>query len=115
VTLLDGLVLARSGFHHSMNYRSAVVIALPRLVDDPAEKVRALDLIVDNVVPGRARTLRAHSRKELAATVVLALSLHGRVVGAGARRRPVRRRRRCRGRGMGWGGAPADRRWPTRT
>lgn len=76
VTLLDGLVLARSGFHHSMNYRSAVVVAVPRLVQDPDEKVRALALIVDQAVPGRAVTLRPHTRKELAATSVLALALH---------------------------------------
>ena len=75
VTCVDGLVLARSAFHHSMNYRSAVVIGRPRLVSDPDEKVRALDLIVDQVVPGRAATLRAHTRKELAATAVLAMSL----------------------------------------
>lgn len=76
VTVLDGLVLARSGFHHSMNYRSAVVVGRPRRVVDDEERVRALDLIVDHLVPGRSRTLRAHTRKELAATVVLALPLH---------------------------------------
>jgi nitroimidazol reductase NimA-like FMN-containing flavoprotein (pyridoxamine 5'-phosphate oxidase superfamily) len=75
-TIVDGLVLARSGFHHSMNYRSAVVIGPGRLVEEPAEKQRALDLVVDHVVPGRARTLRAHSRKELAATAVVAVPLY---------------------------------------
>ena len=75
-TLVDGLVLARSAFHHSMNYRSAVVIGRGRLVDDPDEKVRALDLVVDHVVPGPIATLRAHTRKELAATTVVALPLH---------------------------------------
>ncbi len=74
-TLLDGLVLARSAFHHSMNYRSAVVIGEPRLVDDPEEKRHALDLVVDHAVPGRSRTLRPHTRKELAATSVIALGL----------------------------------------
>jgi nitroimidazol reductase NimA-like FMN-containing flavoprotein (pyridoxamine 5'-phosphate oxidase superfamily) len=76
VTLVDGLVLARSGFHHSMNYRSAVVIGTPRLVSDPAEREHALGLVVDHVVPGRAATLRPHSRKELVATEVLALSMY---------------------------------------
>ncbi|MDQ3733382.1 MAG: pyridoxamine 5'-phosphate oxidase family protein [Actinomycetota bacterium] len=74
-TVLDGLVLARSAFHHSMNYRSAVVMGTPRTVDDPDEKSRALSLVVDHVVPGRMETLRPHTRKELAATSVLALSL----------------------------------------
>jgi uncharacterized protein len=76
VTVLDGLVLARSAFHHSMNYRSAVVVGRPRAVTDEAERPRALDLVVDQVVPGRAATLRAHTRKELAATAVVALPLH---------------------------------------
>jgi nitroimidazol reductase NimA-like FMN-containing flavoprotein (pyridoxamine 5'-phosphate oxidase superfamily) len=76
VTVLDGMVLARSAFHHSMNYRSAVVVGRPRVVTDDAERRRALDLVVDQVVPGRAATLRAHTRKELAATAVVALPLH---------------------------------------
>ena len=75
VTHVDALVLARSAFHHSMNYRSAVVIGRARTVEDEAEKRRALDLIVDQVVPGRSATLRDHSRKELAATTVVALPL----------------------------------------
>src|SRR5215470_14913130 len=52
-TLVDGAVLARVAFSHSMNYRSAVVIGPARRVDDPAERDRALGLIVDHVVPGR--------------------------------------------------------------
>ena len=76
ITLVDGLVLARSGFHHSMNYRSAVILGTPRPVDDPTERDHALDLIVDHLVPGRAATLRKPTRKELAATTVLAVSLH---------------------------------------
>jgi nitroimidazol reductase NimA-like FMN-containing flavoprotein (pyridoxamine 5'-phosphate oxidase superfamily) len=76
VTELDGLVAARSAFHHSMNYRSAVVIGVARLVDDPDERAHALDLIVDHMIPGRSATLRANSRKELAATAVLAIPLH---------------------------------------
>ncbi len=76
ITLVDGLVLARSGFHHSMNYRSAVVVGTARKVTDPAERDSALSAVVDQVVPGRSATLRAHTRKELAATVVLALPLH---------------------------------------
>jgi nitroimidazol reductase NimA-like FMN-containing flavoprotein (pyridoxamine 5'-phosphate oxidase superfamily) len=75
-TVLDGMVLARSGFDHSMNYRSAVVIGRPRVVTDPDERAHALDLIVDRAVPGRAAALRRPTRKELAATTVLALPLH---------------------------------------
>ena len=75
ITELDGLVAARSGFHHSMNYRSAVVIGRPRRVEDHAERRRALDLVVDQMIPGRAATLREPTRKELAATAVLALPL----------------------------------------
>jgi uncharacterized protein len=74
VTLVDGLVLARSGFHHSANYRSAVVYGTPRLVTGDA-KLHALDLLVDHLVPGRSGTLRPPSRKDLAATTVLALPL----------------------------------------
>lgn len=75
VTLLDGLVLARSAFHHSMNYRSVVLFGRARLVTDPAEKAAALDAIVDHVVPGRRASLRASTAKEIAATSVLALPL----------------------------------------
>jgi nitroimidazol reductase NimA-like FMN-containing flavoprotein (pyridoxamine 5'-phosphate oxidase superfamily) len=76
VTVLDGLVLARSGFMHSMNYRSAVVVGRPRPVVDEGERAHALDLLVDHVVPGRSAALRRPTRKELAATTVLALPLH---------------------------------------
>lgn len=76
VTELDGLVAARSAFHHSMNYRSAVVIGEARVVDDAAERARGLDLIVDHMIPGRSATLRASTRKELAATALLAVPLH---------------------------------------
>ena len=75
-TMLDGVVLARSGFNHSMNYRSAVVIGRPRQVLDPVERERAFDLLVDHAAPGRSAALRRPTRKELAATTVLALPLH---------------------------------------
>jgi nitroimidazol reductase NimA-like FMN-containing flavoprotein (pyridoxamine 5'-phosphate oxidase superfamily) len=76
VTALDGLVLARSAFNHSMNYRCAVVIGRARLVEDEAERAHAMELTVDHVVPGRAATLRPNTRKELAATAMLAVPLH---------------------------------------
>ena len=75
VTELDGLVAARTGLEHSMNYRSAVIIGRARRVDDPVERAHALDLIVDHMIPGRAATLRPPTRKELAATAVIALPL----------------------------------------
>ncbi|WP_136609582.1 pyridoxamine 5'-phosphate oxidase family protein [Sinomonas albida] len=75
ITELDGLVAGRSAFHHSMNYRSAVVIGRARRVEEPAERERALAAIVDHMVPGRWATLRASTRKELAATAVLAVPL----------------------------------------
>jgi nitroimidazol reductase NimA-like FMN-containing flavoprotein (pyridoxamine 5'-phosphate oxidase superfamily) len=74
-TLLDGLVLARSAFHHSMNYRSAVCLGRLRLLDDPDEKARALDALVERMVAGRAAEVRAPSAQELKATAVLALAL----------------------------------------
>lgn len=75
VTLLDGLVLARSAFHHSMNYRSAVVLGTARPVSDPEEKRRALDVIVEHVCRGRSRDTRPPSPRELDATLVLALPI----------------------------------------
>ncbi len=75
VTLVDGLVLARSAFHHSMNYRSVVVLGTPREITDPAEKTRALDAIVEHIVPGRLATVRGASDVELRATRVVAFAL----------------------------------------
>lgn len=71
VTHVDGLVLARSHFNHSVNYRSVVAFGLAKLVADPDEKVAALAHIVDTLVPGRAAESRAPDRNELAATNVL--------------------------------------------
>ena len=75
VTLLDGLVLARSAFHHSMNYRSVVVLGTPREIADPAEKARALDAIVEHIVPGRLASVRGASEQELRGTRVVAFAL----------------------------------------
>lgn len=74
-TLIDGLVLARSQFHHSLNYRSVVVLGRARLVADDGEKRRALRAIVDHVLPGRGDDSRPPSAKELLATKVLALPI----------------------------------------
>ena len=75
VTLVDGLILARSAFHHSMNYRSVVAHGRARLVTDPAERSAALTALVEHVAPGRYADSRPPSAKELAATTVLALEL----------------------------------------
>ncbi|MES4905377.1 MULTISPECIES: pyridoxamine 5'-phosphate oxidase family protein [unclassified Streptomyces] len=75
VTHVDGLVLARSAFHHSINYRSVVVHGAARQVTDTAERATALDALVDHVVPGRAADSRRANAKELAATAVLRLDL----------------------------------------
>ncbi|GGV46525.1 pyridoxamine 5'-phosphate oxidase family protein [Streptomyces spectabilis] len=75
VTHVDGLVLARSAFHHSINYRSVVVHGIARPVTDPEEKRTALDALVEHVVPGRAADSRPANAKELAATAVLSLDL----------------------------------------
>ena len=75
VTLLDGFVLARSAFHHSMNYRSVVVFGRARLVAEPAEKLEALRAFTEHVVPGRWAEVRHPNERELSATKVLALPL----------------------------------------
>jgi nitroimidazol reductase NimA-like FMN-containing flavoprotein (pyridoxamine 5'-phosphate oxidase superfamily) len=75
VTLVDGLVLARSAFHHSMNYRSVMAIGRTRPVTDPGEKEVALRALVEHIVPGRSDEVRGGDLRELAATAVLALPL----------------------------------------
>ena len=73
MTLLDGLVLARSAFHHSMNYRSAVILGVAREVTDEEEKRSAFEALVNHVVPGRSADVRAADAQELKATSVLRL------------------------------------------
>jgi uncharacterized protein len=75
VTLVDGLVLARSAFNHSMNYRSVVVLGRAALVDDPDRKLHGLRVIVEHVAPGRWDSLRPVLPKELLATSLLAVPL----------------------------------------
>lgn len=76
VTHVDGLVLARSAFHHSINYRSVVVHGTAYEVTDPDECRMALDALVDHVVPGRSADSRPANNKELAATAVIRLDLN---------------------------------------
>ena len=75
VTLLDGLVVARTPFHQSMNYRSVVAFGRAREVDDPAEKLRALEAVTEHVTPGRWENSRPPTEKEIRGTLVLALPL----------------------------------------
>ena len=75
VTLVDGLVLARSAFHHSVNYRSVVVLGTAKLVSDPAEKMEALRLFTEHIMKGRWDGIRQPNEQELKATSVLALPL----------------------------------------
>ena len=75
VTLLDGLVLARSAFHHSMNYRSVVILGMATEVTDREEKNEALKAIVEHVVPKRWEDVRWPTEQELKATIVLRLPL----------------------------------------
>lgn len=75
VTLLDGLVLARSAFHHSVNYRSVVVLGTAAPVEGPQERLRALEAFAEKLIPGRWREVRPPSPQELKGTRVLALGL----------------------------------------
>jgi uncharacterized protein len=75
ITLLDGLVLARSAFHHSMNYRSVVLLGEARKVEDDVEKRHAFDVIVEHVLDGRSQVARPASNAELRKTLVLALPI----------------------------------------
>jgi nitroimidazol reductase NimA-like FMN-containing flavoprotein (pyridoxamine 5'-phosphate oxidase superfamily) len=75
VTLLDGLVLARSVFNHSMNYRSVVILGKAKLVDNPQEKLEALRILSEHIIPGRWSDARQPNERELKATSVLRLPI----------------------------------------
>ncbi len=75
VTLLDGLVLARSGFHHSANYRSVTIFGRAEAVEDPRRKVRHLEAFFERLLPGRWESLRPISERELKATAILSLPI----------------------------------------
>jgi uncharacterized protein len=86
VTLVDGFVLSRSAFHHSINYRSVVILGRARVVEDPVEKTAALRCFTNHILPGRGDEVRSPSDRELKATMVLALPL--REVSAKVRQGP---------------------------
>lgn len=75
VTLIDGLVLARSAFHHSMNYRSVVILGKAEMVTDAGEKNKALEAFTEHVIPGRWAEVRWPTELELKATTVLRLPI----------------------------------------
>ncbi len=75
VTHVDGLVLARSSFHHSLNYRSVMMFGMAELLTNPAEKARQLELFVEQLYPGRWPALRSLTGQELKATTVLRLPI----------------------------------------
>jgi nitroimidazol reductase NimA-like FMN-containing flavoprotein (pyridoxamine 5'-phosphate oxidase superfamily) len=75
-TLIDGFVMARSGFHHSANYRSVMCFGTPEEVLDPQSKLAALERFMEHWFPGRWATLRPPTRKELAATCIMSLPLN---------------------------------------
>jgi len=75
VTLVDGVVLARSAFHHSINYRSVVILGQGREIKARTEKLQALNTLVEHVMPGRSSDARGPSEQELEATEVVALAL----------------------------------------
>ena len=74
-TIVDGLVLARSVFHHSMNYRSVVLFGKGRLIEDEQEKLTALKAITEHLIPGRWQEARLPNRKELNATSVVSIDI----------------------------------------
>jgi len=76
VTHLDGLVLARSAFHSSMNYRSVMVFGKAVAITDPEEKVRGLNILTEHLIPGRLAEVRESTRKELNATTLLTLPIN---------------------------------------
>jgi len=75
VTIVDGIVLARSAFHHSINYRSAVLFGRGAIITEPAQKMVALAAITEHIAPGRWREARQPSQQELDATTVVAVSI----------------------------------------
>jgi len=75
ITLMDGLVLARSVFHHSMNYRSVVIFGKGKLIENKVEKIEALKTITEHLIPGRWEDARKPNKKELNATTVVSIDI----------------------------------------
>jgi len=75
IALLDGLVMARSAFHHSVNYRSVMLFGKPECITEPQEKSRQLELFIERIAPGRWDTLRPMHNKELKATGIMSMPI----------------------------------------
>jgi hypothetical protein len=75
VTHIDALVMARSGFHHSVNYRSAMAFGTAHIIDDPQEKLRLMDSFIDRVYPGRSKLIRQPNAQEFKATTLMGLEI----------------------------------------
>ncbi|MEZ5176482.1 MAG: pyridoxamine 5'-phosphate oxidase family protein [Acidimicrobiia bacterium] len=75
ITIVDGIVVARSAFHHSMNYRSVMIFGVPRVVDDPTERIIALEAVTEHVLPGRWAEARRPNDAENRATKLLAIDI----------------------------------------
>jgi nitroimidazol reductase NimA-like FMN-containing flavoprotein (pyridoxamine 5'-phosphate oxidase superfamily) len=75
VTHLDALVMARSGFHHSVNYRAVMAYGRAHLIEDPAEKLALMDRFVDRIYPGRSRLIRQPTAQELKATTMMGMEI----------------------------------------
>lgn len=75
VSTLDGYVMARSGFHHSVNYRSVMILGEAEMVTDEDEKIMRVDNFLNGLFPGRAETLRPHTKQEIKGTTVLSLPI----------------------------------------
>ena len=75
VTLVDGLVLARSAFHHSMNYRSVVMFGTARMIEEPRRKIEALRILSEHMLPGRWEDVRGPTKQELAITMVMEMPI----------------------------------------
>lgn len=75
VTHVDALVMARSGFHHSVNYRSAMCFGTAHVIDDPAEKLRLMDNFVDRIYPSRSKLIRQPNTQEFKATTMIGMAI----------------------------------------
>ncbi len=75
VTHLDALVMARSGFHHSVNYRAAMLFGRAHLIEDPSEKLRLMDNFIDRVYPGRSKLIRQPNPQEFKATTMMGMEI----------------------------------------